>query len=73
MARRFRRLRSKLNLSQTAFARLIGLSRCAVTLIENAKTYPIYSTRQRFELVEFRHSGVHGAGRDDRTEHSGLP
>lgn len=56
MGKRFFKLRRKLCLSQEAFGILIGRARIVITKIENGRTYPQYTTLQRFSSLESKHS-----------------
>lgn len=56
MGKRFFNLRRKLCLSQEAFGTLIGRARIVITKIENGRTYPQYTTVQRFIALESKHN-----------------
>lgn len=57
MAGRFKRFRAKHRLTQSQLGKLIGRERTEISHIENAKTYPYYSTLNAFEELEARMKG----------------
>ena len=52
IARRFKRFRRQLKISQLAFGKLVGLGRTEVIHIEMARRYPHHTTLARFERLE---------------------